>query len=89
MWHPPSISNSDIISPENLNCNSEEERMVNLAIKRSLGQGKIHCQFCKQVAVSSKDDLILHQLHCKAIDGDDEIVETSQGSCSGEEENIS
>ena len=62
MWHPPSVP----IEEGNFNTNSEDERQLQLAIKKSLEPQKYSCQFCK-VEVASKDDLQLHQLNCTVI----------------------
>ena len=81
MWHPPSTPNPDTIKQSD--AKTEEERLVQIALKRSLEQ---QCQFC-QVFLGSKIDLQIHQLECKIVHPDAHPVgEASDQSGHNEEE---
>ena len=48
----------------NDNLQSDDEKLLEIAIKRSLETQKMSCQWCKQIIVmNTPDDLILHQIN--------------------------
>ena len=84
MWHPPAVSNLE--NTETGNTSSEEERLLQLAIKKSLQPQMIYCQFCGR-EVDSRDDLQLHQMKCEVIDAGTESAEIQVKDDNSEEEN--
>ena len=73
MWHPPAKHTAAMkitekaTTEENGEQRAEEERQVQLALKMSLKEQKITCQFCK-TEVESHDNLLIHQLKCEEME---------------------
>ena len=67
MWHPPLVTSGGNNRNEDKKLRDEEERQVQLALKKSLEPEKVHCQFC-ETEVETRDQLQDHHLNCVAIE---------------------
>ena len=70
MWHPPlaTFDGNEEKAPEvgkDKKLQDEEERLIQLALKKSLEPVKVHCQFCK-VELDNHEQV--HHLNCVAIE---------------------